>query len=87
MFRATNFSNKKQKVKISAGAHEEEYELEDAINNDTNEEEHKEYTKDAFASCEKTKWSYSKENAAVLRSIYIDKCMLGKAKLLLKPTL
>ena len=35
---------------MSASAHEEEYELEDAINDDTNEEKCKEYTKDAFAS-------------------------------------
>ena len=34
---------------MSAGAHEEDYELEDAINDYTNEEERKEYTKDAFA--------------------------------------
>ena len=34
------------------GAHEEEYELEDAINDDTNEEECEEYTKDVFASCD-----------------------------------
>ena len=35
---------------MSAGAHEEEYESEDGINDDTNEEEREEYTKDAFAS-------------------------------------
>ena len=35
---------------MSAGAHEEEYELEDAVNDDTNEEEREEYTKDAFVS-------------------------------------
>ena len=34
---------------MSDGAHEEDYELEDAINHYTNEEERKEYTKDAFA--------------------------------------
>ena len=35
---------------MSAGAHEEKYEFSDSLNNKKNEEEHEEYTKDAFAS-------------------------------------
>ena len=35
---------------MSAGAHEEKYELAESLNDNTNEEEHEEYTKHAFAS-------------------------------------
>ena len=40
-----------------------------------------------FASCEKTKWSYSKENFRRVEVNYVDTYMLGKAKSFVKPTL
>ena len=72
---------------MSAGANEEQYELEDAINDDTNGEEREKYTKDAFASREKNKLSYSKEIFCRVEVYYVDTYMLGKAEFLVKPTL
>ena len=52
-----------------AGVHEEEYESEGAINDDTNEEEREEYTKDAFVSCEKRNGHIQRELFTVSKSI------------------
>ena len=40
-----------------------------------------------FASCEKTKWSYSREKFCRVEVNYVDTYMLEKAKSFVKPTL
>ena len=64
----------------------EDQQLEGDMNIDTSDDERHYYISEAFCSSERTKWKYCRTNSIRMEVDYIDRCMFGKAKNLVKPT-